>query len=61
MMRIRFLLTLAGSVWIGIRLADMSSQNVACEAQESKAHAILVMWLEETPDALGGVLDAGLS
>jgi hypothetical protein len=54
--------TLAGSAWIGIRLADISSQNVSCEAQEppSKAQASLVMWHERTYDTLGGVRGAGL-
>jgi hypothetical protein len=54
--------TLAGSAWIGIRLADISSQNVSCEAQEppSKAQASLVMWHERTHDTLGGVRGAGL-
>ena len=58
--------TLAGSVWIGIRLADISSQNVSCEAQEAMLVRLrrllsLVMWHEQTPDALGGVVGAGLS
>ena len=33
--------TLAGSAWIGIRLADISSQNVSCEAQEARLRPVL--------------------
>jgi hypothetical protein len=33
--------TLAGSVWIGIRLADMSWQGVSSEAQEARLRPFL--------------------